>query len=135
MSFIVETLKPLIDQAFRTLTDRTHTGLFGSSLGGLISLYGFFERPDVFGCCGAMSPSVWVGRGIVNQHVRAPQAGDRLYLDNGTRENSAHVLYELLLAQGYREDSELTYVIEEGGQHSEAAWAHRLPAALRFLLR
>jgi predicted alpha/beta superfamily hydrolase len=135
VAFISETLKPLIDQTFRTQPDRTHTGLFGSSMGALISLYGFFERPDVFGRCGAMSPSVWVGRGLINQYVRAPQTGDRLYLDNGTRENSARVLYEQLRAQGYREENELKYVIEEGGQHTEAAWARRLPEALRFLLR
>ncbi len=134
VGFIVETLKPIIDQAFRTQPDRTHTGLFGSSLGALISLYGFFERPDVFGCCGAMSPSVWVGRGLIHQNIRAPQTGDRLYLDNGTRENSARMLYEQLLAHGYRENSEVKYVIEEGGQHMEAAWARRLPDALRFLL-
>jgi predicted alpha/beta superfamily hydrolase len=135
VAFIVETLKPLIDQAFRTQPDRHHTGLCGSSMGALISLYGFFERPGVFGRCGALSPSVWVGRGVINHYVRAPQADDRLYLDNGTRENSARVLYEQLLAQGYREDGELKYVIEAGGQHTEAAWARRLPEALRFLLR
>lgn len=135
VAFIAETLKPLIDQTFRTQPDRAHTGLFGSSMGALISLYGFFEKPDVFGYCGAMSPSVWVGRGVINQYVRSPRHGDRLYLDNGTRENSARLLYEQLLAQGYREDGELKYVIEEGGQHTEAAWARRLPGALRFLLR
>jgi predicted alpha/beta superfamily hydrolase len=135
IAFVVETLKPLIDQAFRTQPDRIHTGLFGSSMGALISLYGFFGRPDVFGRCGAMSPSVWVGRGLIRQHVRDPQAGDRLYLDNGTRENSARALVEQLLARGYREGQELKYVVEEGGQHTEAAWARRLPEALRFLLR
>jgi predicted alpha/beta superfamily hydrolase len=135
VAFIVETLKPLIDQTLRTQPERIHTGLFGSSLGALISLYGFFDRPDIFGRCGAMSPSVWVGRGVIQQQVRAPQTGDRLYLDNGTRENSARVLHEQLLAQGYREDKELKYVVEEGGQHTEAAWARRLPEALRFLLR
>jgi predicted alpha/beta superfamily hydrolase len=135
VAFIIDTLKPLIDQTFRTQPDRDHTGVFGSSMGALISLYGFFDRPDVFGRCGAMSPSVWVGRGLIHQHVRAPQAGDRLYLDNGTRENSARRLHEQLLAQGYREDKELKYVVEEGGQHTEAAWARRLPEALRFLLR
>ncbi len=135
VAFIVETLKPLLDQALRTQPDRIHTGLFGSSMGALISLYGFFARPDVFGRCGAMSPSVWVGRGLIQQYVRAPQAGDRLYLDYGTRENSARMLFEQLLAHGYREGQDLKYVVDEGGQHTEAAWARRLPEALRFLLR
>ncbi|MCC6283349.1 MAG: hypothetical protein IT262_22280, partial [Saprospiraceae bacterium] len=37
--FMVETLKPHIDKHFRTLPDRAHTGVGGSSMGGLISIY------------------------------------------------------------------------------------------------
>ncbi|MFN2396927.1 MAG: alpha/beta hydrolase-fold protein, partial [Bacteroidales bacterium] len=40
MEFIVETLKPFIDNEYRTLPDRENTGIIGSSLGGVISLYG-----------------------------------------------------------------------------------------------
>src|SRR5215217_4336164 len=40
IEFIVETLKPVIDEKLRTLTDREHTHIAGSSLGGLISFYG-----------------------------------------------------------------------------------------------
>ena len=135
VAFICDTLKPLIDQSFRTRIEREHTGILGSSMGALISLYAFFERPDIFGRCGAMSPSLWVGRGAINQHARTPLTGERFYLDNGTRENNARPLYERLLELGYRDGSQLMYVVEEGGLHTEAAWARRLPNALRFLLR
>ncbi len=135
VAFVVETLKPLVDRSFRTQPDREHTGIFGSSLGALISLYAFFERPDVFGRCGAMSPSLWVGRGVINHYVRPPLDGARLYLDHGTRESSARRLVDRLLEIGYRSGDNLLYVVEEGGQHTEAAWARRLPDALRFLLR
>ena len=65
VAFIVETLKPLIDQQFRTLPDRLHTGIMGSSMGGLISLYAFFQHREVFGFAGVMSPSLWfAGRAI-----------------------------------------------------------------------
>ena len=134
-AFVCDTLKPLIDRSLRTLTGRASTGIFGSSMGALIGLYTFFERPDMFGRCGAMSPSLWVGRGVINQHLRPPQDGDRIYIDNGTREGSARPLVALLREKGYQDQDNLMYVVEEGGQHTEAAWARRLPNALRFLLK
>src|SRR5215217_1626799 len=42
LEFLVRTVKPLVDRSFRTLPDRENTGIAGSSMGGLISLYGFF---------------------------------------------------------------------------------------------
>ncbi len=136
VSFIVETLKPMIDRDFRTWSDRLHTGIFGSSLGGLISLYAFFYQPAVFGFVGAMSPAFWVGRGVIYDSVRrAPFAPGKIYLDNGAQEGSARRMVDLLLEKGYREPCDLMYVVEPAGRHHESAWARRLPNALRFLLK
>jgi predicted alpha/beta superfamily hydrolase len=136
LAFITDTLKPMLDAQFRTRPDRAHTGVFGSSMGGLISLYAFFHRPDVFGLMGAMSPSLWVGRGAIYDFVkRAAFTPGRLYVDNGSREPTAKHLAEALTAKGYRLDHDLRYVLEEGGEHRESAWARRLPDALRFLLK
>lgn len=132
VAFLIETLKPLIDRDFRTIADRSHTGIFGSSLGALISLYAFFTRSDVFGFVGAMSPSLWVGRGLILGQVRASQVVQgRIYLDNGTQEPSAQRLADLLREKDY---ADFKYVVDDGGRHTEADWARRLPAALRFLL-
>src|SRR6266705_781989 len=49
LDFVTHTVKPLVDAQFPTLPDRSHTGIAGSSMGGLISLYAFFRYPDVFG--------------------------------------------------------------------------------------
>jgi len=136
VAFLCETIKPMVDRAFRTQADRAHTGVFGSSMGGLISLYAFFQESEIFGLVGAMSPSLWVGWGAMYDFIsRAASAPGRIYLDNGTREGSAHRLHALLRDKGYRDDLDLLYVIEPGGRHSEPAWARRLPNALRFLLR
>lgn len=59
---IVETLKPYIDQHFRTLPDRLHTAMVGSSLGGLLTWYAGMKFPDCFGSVGIFSPSVWIGK-------------------------------------------------------------------------
>lgn len=135
LAFIVDTVRPLINQDFRTLPERTHTGIMGSSLGGLISLYAFFRHPQVFGLAGALSPSLWVQRGRIYEYVRqAAFSPGRIYVDNGTREGSAQGIYDSLRDKGYRPDLDLKYVREEGGMHTESAWARRLPDALRFLL-
>lgn len=153
--FLVETVKPRVDEAFRTTGDREATGIFGSSMGGLVSLYAFFERPEVFGLVGAVSPSVgFARRGLIGYLERVRFAGGRVYIDVGTheglprnrdplelrREPGEYVKLvrrarDLLVAKGYAAGRDLLYVEDEGAVHNEAAWASRLPEALRFLLR
>ena len=136
LSFIIDTIKPIIDRDFRTLPDREHTGTFGSSMGGLISLYAFFQRPDVFSFAGVMSPAFWIGGGAIYQYVeQQPFVQGKIYLDNGTREQSARRMKQMLLSKGYRLKRDLLHVVETDGEHNEAAWARRLPDALRFLLK
>jgi predicted alpha/beta superfamily hydrolase len=154
LEFIVDTVKPLVDEAFRTTGDREATGTIGSSMGGLISLYAFFERPDVFGAVGAVSPSVGFARGALMDYLeRARFVGGRIYMDVGTLEGRPRArdplhlrdkpgeyvamvrrARDLLVRKGYREGPDLMYVEEEGAGHNEAAWAERLPQLLRFLL-
>ncbi len=153
LDFIADTVKPLIDGRFRTRPERGYTGLMGSSLGGLISLYGFFYRPETFGLVGAMSPSFWFAHGAIFDYVsHQPHRPGRIYLDAGTRESSSpfskftfHArsrrfygqvrrMYRRLVQKGYRPLHEVRYVEEKLAPHQEAAWARRLPAALRFLL-
>lgn len=146
--FIMETVKPSIDNAYRSLTDAAHTGIIGSSMGGLISLYAWLAYPHVFGLGGVMSPSIWVAPESVFSHVKhADFNTGRLYLDTGTAETTRKLkryakafadnvvaLRLTLEARGYTQPERLKFVYEEGGQHNESSWARRLPDALRFLL-
>lgn len=135
-NFLTETLKPLVDHDFRTLDDPAHTLVGGSSMGGLISLYAWCTRPDVFGRALVMSPSLWVAHGAAYDLARERLApGSKLYIDNGSRESSARPLATLALERGCREGEDLLYVQGKGHRHTEAAWARRLPDALRWLLR
>jgi predicted alpha/beta superfamily hydrolase len=153
LAFIVETLKPLIDRDFRTYPDRAHTGILGSSMGGLISLYAFFRYPEVFGFVGALSPSLWFADAAILPYLRqAPFTPGRIYLDVGTgewgRTPGDHLLLYafsrrlarfrrtriLLVQKGYQPGRDLLYVEELRALHHETAWARRLPGALRFLL-
>lgn len=154
LNFIVETVKPVIDSDFRTRTGREHTGIMGSSMGGLISLYAFFQQPQVFGFAGVMSPSLWFAKGAIYSYVmEAPFIPGRIYLDAGTREHgydnrfwskvrlhsrryyaSVRRMQRLLVKKGYRPRRDLLYVEEKWAQHHEDAWARRLPKAMRYLL-
>ncbi|MEO8607842.1 MAG: alpha/beta hydrolase-fold protein [Chloroflexota bacterium] len=136
LDFLTDTLKPMIDRDFRTNPSREHTGLIGSSMGGLISLYGFFHRAPVFGFAGVMSPAFWIAGGAIYDDVKASTfVQGKIYLDNGTRESSARKMNAILTEKGYAPNRDLLYVIEPEGEHHEPAWARRLPNALRFLLR
>ncbi len=135
VEFVTETLKPIVDHDFRTLGDAANTNIGGSSMGGLISLYAYCVRPDVFGGAMVMSPSLWVANGAAYGLVREKLArGGKLYIDNGTRESSAQPLAALATEKGYRAGIDLSYVQGKGERHTEPAWARRLPGALRFLL-
>jgi predicted alpha/beta superfamily hydrolase len=155
MQFLAETVKPLVDAEFKTARRRELTGLVGSSLGGLVSLWGLFERPRVFGMVAALSPSVLFARGALNAYLAGqPRIEARIYLDVGTLEGPpgmggallARLLprpyvsrvrdtRRLLASMGYREGEDFMYVEERGGRHNEACWRRRLPQALRFLLK
>ena len=56
--FLVDEVKPFIDKTYRTRRDRANTGVGGSSLGGLVSLFLVEKYPDVFGRCAAVSPAL-----------------------------------------------------------------------------
>lgn len=140
VAFLVETVKPLIDRDLRTLPGREQTGIFGSSMGGLISLYAFFSRPQSFGFAGVMSPALWFARRAIFPFMeRAPFVPGRLYLDAGTEESyemlaDVRRMRRLLRQKGYQSSRSLRYVEDSGAGHTEAVWARRLPAALAFLL-
>jgi len=137
---VVEELKPLIDSRYRTLPNHSNTGLGGSSLGGLISLYLGFRYPDVFGRLAVMSPSLWWDhRSILNVATRmVPRPDLKLWLDMGTGEGAHHLrdadlLDRVLLQRGWKAGVDLSYSRVEGALHSEEAWARRFGDVLRFL--
>ncbi|HZT42232.1 MAG TPA: alpha/beta hydrolase-fold protein [Chthonomonadaceae bacterium] len=143
---LVEELKPFIDRHYRTLKDASHTGLGGSSLGGLVSLYLGLKYPGTFGRLAVISPSVfWADHSIVRQVQTLPSKLPlRIWLDIGTAEapdpddarsvvQDARQLRDALIARGWRLDVDLKYVEAEGAKHNEQAWAQRVPNILKFL--
>jgi predicted alpha/beta superfamily hydrolase len=141
LAFVERTIKPLVDERFRTRPEREAAGLFGSSMGGLISLYAFFRASEAFGFAGAMSPSLWFGGRALLKYVEKDGApSGRIYLDAGTEEgmstmhDAEHFARELL-RKGYRSGDSFLFTQAYGGRHEEAHWSMRLVPALEFLLR
>ncbi len=146
--FIVEKLKPIIDEKYRTLPDRDNTGIAGSSMGAIISLYTALEYEDVFSKVGVLSPATWFCEKdlmkLIKEH--APDIPIKWYVDVGTNETSnesiegfsdlyvkgAMEIYESLLHVGVKEEN-LKLVVDEGAYHNEDAWARRFPDAFEWL--
>jgi predicted alpha/beta superfamily hydrolase len=137
---LAEELKPFVDRTYRTRTGPEDTGLLGSSMGALVSLYLGLHRPDLFARIGALSPAVWwAGRAIV-AHVRQLPAKPplRIWLDMGGREGrhalrDVRALRDALTSRGWVEGEDLRYREIEHAAHTEEAWAARVSTVLRFL--
>lgn len=143
---LVEELKPFIDSQYRTKRDAKHTGLAGSSLGALASLYLALKPPNVFGRAAVVSPSVWfAGKHILHYVESLPKKPSvRVWIDIGTKEgrtpeeakqnvDDARLLRDALVRKGWRLGKDLNYVEAEGAEHIEGAWAARVEAILAFL--
>jgi predicted alpha/beta superfamily hydrolase len=136
---LIEELKPLIDGMYRTRSDSRNTGIGGSSLGGLVSLYLGLRRPNVFTRIAAMSPSVWWHERIIFTEVErfAEKTRPKIWLDTGLREGAealrdVRALRDKLRERGWN-NGDFRYVEDRRGDHSERAWARRAKAMLEFL--
>jgi len=140
---LVSEIKPFIDNTYRTLRDRRHTGLGGSSLGALVSLYLGMKHASVFGKLAIMSPSVWWDDRAIVRMVSAFDGNERpsVWLDVGTQEGPApqrtlrdtRALRDALIASGWKLGATLEYFEAIGADHSERSWARRVPMMLRYL--
>ncbi len=139
---LVEEIKPLIDGRYRTLPEREHTAVMGSSMGGLVSLYAICEYPTVFGLAGCLSTHWPIGGNRLVDYFgsalpRPP--GQRIYFDYGTATlDASYEPYQLrmdaLMAQaGYVHGHDWLTQKFERAEHSERAWRARVDIPLRFL--
>ena len=133
MEFIVQTLKPAIDLNFRTLADRKHTQIAGSSMGGLISLYGAMHHPEIFGGAGVFSPSLWLVPDVAKDLKPLAEGNkdypQRYYFYGGEKESEDMVeninkVADFLLA--YPQYAVDVDILPEG-EHSEYHWRNKFP--------
>src|SRR5262249_57040108 len=111
-----------------TLPDRLHTGVAGSSMGGLISLYAALKYPEVFGRAGIFSPAFWFSdQNYAFARAAKPLPGARLYFVTGAREGDQPALYaaghrqmiDSLRAAGFRVGTQIDAMVRAAGTHQE----------------
>jgi len=140
IDFIKNTLKPHIDENYRTLTEPQNTGLIGSSMGGLISLYGVAKFPETFGKGGIFSPSIWFAGVQVVEFINSKNFSSiplRLYFVGGTNESSTMVSNMQAARTQFINSGvpsqEINLVTHPDGAHSEWYWRREFGAAYQFL--
>lgn len=139
MDWLVGVFKPQVDGNFRTLPDRAHTFIAGSSMGGLMTLYALAKYGKYFSGGAALSPSLWVQEGEVPDFLKEAKFKSDcvLFTDYGTKEFKNHSpqrelfgeTYKLLCSKGVA----VTARIVPGGTHSEASWEREIPYFMRVL--
>ena len=133
MEWMIHTLKAQIDREYRTLPEREHTFIAGSSMGGLMSLYAVLAYNDVFSKAAALSPSIWTNMTQINKLIREADLAPNttVYMDYGANEINFHAVMrkqfrkvnDLLLSR----DVLLTSRIVPDGDHCEACWEKQIP--------
>lgn len=150
LKYIVQELKPYIDQQFSTYTNAKNTFIGGSSMGGLISMYAICEYPTIFGGAICMSTH-WPGifemesnpipaafLNYLSTNLPSPK-NHKLYFDCG--DQTLDALYpplqnkvdSVMRIKGFSEKNWMTkYFINQ--DHSEPSWSGRMNIPLAFLL-
>ncbi|MGV3459324.1 MAG: alpha/beta hydrolase [Flavobacterium sp.] len=152
LKFIIEELKPYMDQNYQTLPDQANTAICGSSMGGLISMYAMSEYPEVFGQAACISthwpvlfdnqnmgPSQAI-RDYMNGKFPSPKK-HRIWFDFGT--NTLDQYYQvhqnmvdaMMKKKGYKKGKNWETHKYKGAEHNEKAWRDRFAEVLTFLYR
>jgi predicted alpha/beta superfamily hydrolase len=142
--FLIKEVMPFLARNYRIATGPENTGLGGSSLGALISLYTAAVRPGVIGRLLLESPSLWAStRQMIRQSRAIKRWPERIFLGTGTAEagrpdrdqSMVHDVRELaaIFRRAGLDDLHLKLFVDEGASHHESAWARRFPEALLFL--
>ncbi|HXI83220.1 MAG TPA: alpha/beta hydrolase-fold protein [Verrucomicrobiae bacterium] len=142
MRFVVEKLKPFIDKEYRTLPDREHTAVMGSSMGGLISFLMVWNYPQVFSRAACLSPA------FVYREINAPSLVEnytgankkiRIYIDGGgvgldaQLQPGCDAMLRALQANGFKMGGNLEWYRDPEAEHNERAWSKRVWRPLLFM--
>lgn len=151
LKFIVRELKPFIDNTYSVFTNRSHTFIAGSSMGGLISIYALCEYPTIFGGAACISTH-WPGTFTLENNpfpsaitnylrINLPNPKNhKIYFDYG--DQTLDALYPKIQKQidivmskkGFSSKNWMTNYFP-GENHSEGSWQKRLNIPLTFLLK
>ncbi|MDO4467784.1 MAG: alpha/beta hydrolase-fold protein [Bacillota bacterium] len=142
MEYVVQELKPYIDSTYRTLPEREYTGIGGSSMGGLMSLYSIIKYNDVFSKAACLSPSAMICQNELKKELehKALDQNTRIYLDMGSEELGNRDFMIQAVDMMFRFNHMLSQKgvscyprLVVGGNHNEASWRSSLPVFMPYL--
>lgn len=142
LNFLLNELKPFIDDHYRTKTDKANTAIGGSSLGGLISLIAVWEFSDYFSKAACLSPAFKIGSidyvsSVINYTGKKKDI--KLYIDNGgigleaSLQPGVDDMLKALIQKGYELGKDILWIKDNEAEHNEAAWSKRANQFLQFL--
>ncbi|MBP2282165.1 putative alpha/beta superfamily hydrolase [Flavobacterium sp. CG_23.5] len=137
--FVTDTLKPFVDTNFRTKKEREFTGIGGSSMGGLVSIFSGLRNPEVYGKLMIFSPSLWVIPHLKIKPKKANLADTKIYLYAGGDESSTMIEHikkfkeNLIASEFIKDQSKINLSINRQGKHSETYWSDEFPKAIEWL--
>lgn len=141
LDFIVHTLKPRLDAAYRTRPEAKNTLLMGSSLGGLVSFYALLKYPNVFGKAAVFSPAFWFNRKPLLELMQQTRGFDgKVYFLCGDSEGDEDMIRDLNTVEHWINTQRCSCkmlnkkVIVKGGQHHEKLWRDGFVKAYLWLL-
>lgn len=133
-------LLPIVNHRYRTRPEPDHTGLMGSSLGGLCAYYAAHEFRHAFGICAALSPSFWCGwEENYSRAGRPPAQWSRIWIDSGCQGvnrdgyHNTRRIRQRMLEAGHEPGHRFQHMVALGAEHSERDWARRVPDILRWM--
>jgi predicted alpha/beta superfamily hydrolase len=140
IAFLEETLIPYVNKKYRVLTEREHTGIGGSSMGGIISLFAGLNHQNTFGKLMVFSPSLWIAPKIFQQaeHFH-PDLPTEMYIYAGGKESQNHLpnvhrfKKRLLEGKTIFNQIRLHLSLNPEGTHGESFWRDEFPKAVEWL--
>mgnify|MGYP001298740538 FL=1 len=138
--FITDTLKPFVDKTFRTKTEREYTGIGGSSMGGLVSVFSGLMYPEVYGKLMIFSPSLWVIPKMDFTNIDFSEPSDtKIYLYAGGDESATMIDHVKKFKKNMIENEfvsskmKIKLSINMQGKHNEIYWSDEFPKAIEWL--
>jgi len=157
LNWMVNTIVPYINANYSVYTDAEHTGVAGSSMGGLMSFYTVMEYPQIFGKAACFSTH-WLGASQNEQQFFAPKLvdyiknnipsvslGKKFYFDHGDGNGNTYdfdgfydtwqkQVDKIFIDNGYSEENKnfMTRVYPNH-YHNEVCWADRFSIPIKFL--
>ncbi len=137
--FVTETLKPFVDNNFRTKKEREFTGIGGSSMGGLVSLFSGLRYPEIYGKLMIFSPSLWVVPKLKIESDTVASSDTKIYLYAGGDESDTMIEHvksfkkNMIASEFIKDKMKINLSINMEGKHSETYWSDEFPKAIEWL--